>query len=100
MSKCRLARCALRMPVALLFAAGVFGVGLLAPASLPAQEKKGPGQAKQPDFIPAGYEDYQNMLDRLGIKKTRRGRDSKVKDTSDEATANPWKDTMPDLMTF
>jgi len=30
----------------------------------------------------------------------RRGRDAKVKDTSDEATANPWKDSMPDLMTF
>ena len=30
----------------------------------------------------------------------RRGRDAKVKNTSDEATANPWKDSMPDLMTF
>ena len=30
----------------------------------------------------------------------RKGRDSKVKDTSDEATANPYKDTMPELMTF
>src|SRR5438093_9944990 len=42
------------------------------------------------------------MLDQLGVTKTRRGRDGspKVKDTSDEATANPWKDTMPNLMTF
>src|SRR5262249_39111515 len=46
------------------------------------------------------YDDYQNMLDQLGIKKMRSGRNSKEKDTSDEATANPYKDTMPDLMTF
>jgi hypothetical protein len=68
-----------------------------APSS--AQDVKG-GKGKQPDFIPAGYDDYQNMLDQLGIKKMRKGRDSKVKDTSDEATANPYKETMPDLMTF
>ncbi|MBI1832389.1 MAG: acetylxylan esterase [Planctomycetes bacterium] len=40
------------------------------------------------------------MLDQLGIKKMRKGRDGKGKDTSDEATANPHKDTMPALMTF
>jgi hypothetical protein len=40
------------------------------------------------------------MLDQLGIKKVRRGRDSKVKDTSDEATSNPFKDSMPALLTF
>src|SRR6185295_10780631 len=33
-------------------------------------------------------------------KKMRKGRDSKVKDTSDEATANPYKDTLPALLTF
>ena len=33
----------------------------------------GQGPAKQPDFIPAGYDDYQNMLDQLGIKKVRKG---------------------------
>jgi (4-O-methyl)-D-glucuronate---lignin esterase len=70
----------------------------LASTSGTTQDKKGKG--KLPDFIPAGYDDYQNMLDQLGIKKMRRGRDSKVKDTSSEATANPWKDTMPELMTF
>jgi hypothetical protein len=67
-----------------------------APSS--AQDGKG-GKGKLPDFIPAGYDDYQNMLDQLGIKKMRKGRDGK-KDTSDEATANPYKETMPDLMTF
>src|SRR4051794_13310872 len=98
MPKNRFARCVLPRIVAVLFAVGLSAVGLLASAAEPAQVPK--GQAKLPDFIPADYDDYQNMLDRLGIKKVRRGRDSKVKDTSDEATANPWKDTMPDLLTF
>ena len=68
-----------------------------APSSAPGQ---GRGKGKQPDFIPAGYDDYQNMLDQLGIKKMRKGRDGRGKDTSNEATANPYKETMPDLMTF
>src|SRR5262245_9163857 len=72
--------------------------GLLAPTSVSAQEGKGKG--KLPDFIPAGYDDYQHMLTRLGIKKMRKGRDARVKDTSSEATANRYKDTMPDLMAF
>jgi hypothetical protein len=98
MPKSRFTRCVLPRLVAAFFAAGLSAVGLIASAAEPAQPPK--GQAKLPDFIPADYDDYQNMLDRLGIKKVRRGRDSKVKDTSDEATANPWKDTMPDLLTF
>jgi lysophospholipase L1-like esterase len=81
----------LRLPAAALFAVGLFAC---VPSS--AQDVK----AKQPDFVPADYDDYQNMLDQLGIKSIRKGRDSKVKDTSDEATANPFKDSMPDLMTF
>src|SRR5207248_689377 len=84
----RCAGCVLRSPVAVLLA-----VGLLASASQGAQ-------GKQPDFIPGDYDDYRNMLDQLGIKKMRRGRDARVKDTSDEATANPYKDSLPDLMTF
>src|SRR6516165_8201061 len=60
----------------------------------------GQGAGKQPDFIPADYNDYQNIRDQLGIKAMRKGRDARVKDTSDEATANPFKETMPDLMTF
>src|SRR6476660_8176817 len=90
MSKSQFVICALRAPVAIALT-----VGLFACATSLAQDPK----AKQPDFIPAGYDDYQNMLDQLGIKKMRRGRDARVKDTSDEATANPYKDSMPDLMT-
>jgi hypothetical protein len=80
-----------------LTAAGLLAVVLSASAPSLGQDVKA---AKQPDFIPAGYDDYQNMLDQLGIKKMRKGRDARVKDNSDEETANPYKETMPDLMTF
>src|SRR5262249_29245903 len=92
----RFAKCVLRT----LSAAGLLAAILVISASSPAQNLKGGEKGKQPDFIPAGYDDYQNMLDQLGIKKMRRGRDARVKDTSNEATANPFKDSMPDLMTF
>jgi hypothetical protein len=54
----------------------------------------------RPDFIPADYNDYQNTLTQLGITQMRRGRDGRGPDTSDEATANPWKDSMPELLVF
>src|SRR5919198_1137066 len=82
-----------------LSATGLLAAVLLPPGPSPGQDAKGT-KAKPPDFIPAGYDDYQNMLDQLGIKKMRPGRNARVKDTSDEATANPYKDSMPDLMTF
>jgi hypothetical protein len=74
---------------------------MLAAVFLAAAPASGQGaKGKLPDFIPAGYDDYQNMLDQLGIKKMRKGRAGSGKDTSDEATANPHKDSMPALMTF
>jgi hypothetical protein len=88
MSKSPAASHSLRAPLA-----GLLALVLLAPAAVPAQDKK-------PDAAPAAYDDYQNMLDQLGIKKMRPGRDGRGKDTSDEATANPYKDSMPDLLTF
>lgn len=80
-------------------ATGLFVVLLVALDPVSGQDFKA-AKAKQPDFIPAGYNDYQNMLDQLGIKKMRAGRDARVKDTSDEATANRFQDSMPDLLTF
>jgi hypothetical protein len=74
---------------------------MCAAASVSAQPVRPDGaKDKQPDAVPGAYDDFQNMLDQLGIKTMRKGRDSKVKDTSDEATANPFKDSMPDLLTF
>jgi hypothetical protein len=78
-------------------AVGLLGVLFLSHVPLAAQDFK---KAKRPDFIPAGYDDYQNMLDQLGIKKMRPGRDARVKDTSSEATANPYQKSLPDLLTF
>jgi hypothetical protein len=94
MNAIRSARRVLGSPAARLLA-----VALLASGPAAGQDGKA-GKGKQPDFIPAGYDDYQNLLDQLGIKKMRKGRDARTKDTSDESTANPYKDTMPDLMTF
>jgi hypothetical protein len=52
-----LARSVPRLAVAALLLAGV-----LLPAA-PAS-----GQGKQPDFIPSDYDDYQDMLTKLGIQ--------------------------------
>jgi (4-O-methyl)-D-glucuronate---lignin esterase len=93
MMKSRFATRILRTPGTILLL-----VGFLAPSSVSAQV--GRGQRQRPAFIPQGYDDYQNMLAQLGIKKVRRGRDGRGRDTSSEATANPFKDSMPDLMTF
>jgi hypothetical protein len=72
----------------------LFAVLLWVPAPSSGQFKGG----KLPDFIPEGYDDYQNMLDQLGIKKTRKGNSPNAKE--DEAAANRYKDTMPALLTF
>jgi hypothetical protein len=93
MSANRLVRCLLQSTPA-----GLFIVMLLATVPSAGQDFKG-GKGKLPDFIPAGYDDYQTMLDKLGINKMRPGRDGR-KDTSDEATANPYKDSVPELMVF
>src|SRR5690606_3289070 len=69
-------------------------------ANLPAQFPRPGRPAPRPDFIPEDYDDYQNMLDQLGITSVRRGRDGRGPDTSDEATANRYGDSLPDLMTF
>src|SRR4051794_7711245 len=90
-----LVRCIVQLSAAAL----LFAFLLWTPASSSGQVKGG-GKGKLPDFIPADYDDYQNMLDQLGIKKTRKGRAGSGPDASNETTANPWKDTVPDLMTF
>jgi hypothetical protein len=81
-------------------AALLLTVMLLALGTSSGQGFKGKGKVQRPDFIPADYDDYQNMLDQLGIKKMRPGRNGRGPDTSKEETANPYKETLPDLMTF
>jgi hypothetical protein len=47
---------------------------------------------------PPAFNDHQNMMDQLGITRLRPGKNSQEK--NDEATANRYKDTMPDVLTM
>ena len=56
-----------------------------------------PGRAQQ---AADGYDDHQNMMNQLGIRAIRRGPDPRNQSTFDEAKANPYKDSMPDVLTM
>ncbi len=55
-----------------------------------------------PAFIPEGYDDHQNMMDQLGIKELRPGKsgNNQTGKGFEEASANDWMPSMPDLMTM
>lgn len=53
----------------------------------------GQGNPVQP-----GFNDHQHMLDQLGIRSLRRGPNPNDQSTFDEAKANPYHDTMPDVL--
>jgi hypothetical protein len=46
------------------------------------------------------YDDHQYMMDQLGIKQLRPGANPNNQSVFDEATANPYKDSMPDVLTM
>ncbi|HTB63569.1 MAG TPA: hypothetical protein VK737_08270 [Opitutales bacterium] len=48
------------------------------------------------------FNDHQNMLDQLGITQLRSGKSGSAQSGPgfDLATANPWKDSMPDALTM
>ena len=46
------------------------------------------------------FDDHQNMMDQLGVKSLRPGPNPRKQDTFDEATANPYKESMPDVLTM
>jgi hypothetical protein len=48
--------------------------------------------------VPSGYDDHQNMMEQLGIKAIRQGPDPNDQSTFDEAKANPYKDSLPDVL--
>ena len=50
--------------------------------------------------LPATYDDHQNMMEQLGVKKIRRGPDPNNQATFDEATANPYTNSLPDVLTM
>src|ERR1043166_7012689 len=43
-------------------------------------------------------DDPQNMMDQLGVKAIRRGPNPNDQSTFDEAKANPYKESMPDVL--
>ena len=51
-------------------------------------------------WIEQGYDDHQNMMDQLGIKALRPGKSGQNQTGPgfDEATANDWMPTMPDVL--
>ncbi len=51
-----------------------------------------------PPGPPPPFDDHALMMKKLGIRALRPGPDPKNQSTFDEATANPYKDSMPDLM--
>lgn len=59
---------------------------LLAGAAASAQNQPGP------------FNDHQNMMEQLGLKKLRRGADPNNQATFDEATANPYTNSLPDAL--
>ncbi|HUB23986.1 MAG TPA: GDSL-type esterase/lipase family protein [Tepidisphaeraceae bacterium] len=46
------------------------------------------------------YDDHQNMMDQLGLKALRPGPNPNDQSTFDEAKANPYADSMPDVLTM
>ena len=46
----------------------------------------------------SGVDDRQNMMDQLGIKALRPGADPKNQDIFDEATANKFTESLPDVL--
>jgi len=74
-----------RLPCALLWTALA-----LSPLIMPGISR---GQNAQP-----AYDDHQNMMDQLGIKAIRPGPNPNDQSTFDEAKANPYKDSMPDVL--
>src|ERR1035441_8782877 len=46
------------------------------------------------------FDDHQNMMDQLGVKKLRPGPNPNNQSTFDEATANLYTNSMPDVLTM
>jgi hypothetical protein len=52
----------------------------------------------RPCIAQAGHDDHANMMEQLGVKAIRPGPNPNDQSTFDEAKANPYKDTMPDVL--
>lgn len=54
----------------------------------------------QPAYIPQGYDDHQNMMDQLGVTKLRPGESGSNQERFTEEKANPYKESIPDVLKF
>ncbi len=54
----------------------------------------------QPAPSQSSFDDHQNMMDQLGVKTLRHGPDPNNQSTFDEATANPYTNSLPDVLTM
>ncbi|UCD49017.1 MAG: hypothetical protein JSW27_15960 [Phycisphaerales bacterium] len=59
-----------------------------------------PLAARQGASAQDGYDDHRHMMDQLGIKRLRPGANPNNQGIFDEATANPYADSMPDVLTM
>jgi hypothetical protein len=78
-------------------ACGVMFLGTVVFLSAPGQAaaRGGAGPA-----APGGYNDHRNMMEQLGLKALRPGESGQNQERFTEEKANPWKDTMPDVLTM
>jgi len=51
-----------------------------------------------PPGLPPPFDDHAEMMKQLGLKSIRPGPNPNDQSTFDEATANPYKDSMPDVL--
>jgi hypothetical protein len=70
-------------------------IALLITAALPVWTAAQPAGDDAEEF-----DDHQDMMDQLGITRLRPGADPNNQSTFDEATANPYHDSMPDALTM
>ncbi len=54
----------------------------------------------QPQPASATFNDHQNMMDQLGVKQLRPGPNPNKQETFNEATANPYTNSLPDVLTM
>jgi hypothetical protein len=65
----------------------------------PAKPESKPGAVPAPaPGAPGAYDDHKNMMDQLGIKALRPGENGQNQERFTEEKANPYKDTVPDVL--
>jgi len=86
-----------RRPACLPVFVWLLAITALSPFILGAEPARRGGPPR-PSYIPEGYDDHKNMMDQLGVKALRRG--ASAQDRFSEENANPYKHTMPDVLTM